>query len=142
MEIHQMDVITAFLNGTLKEEVYMELPDGYEKPGWIVQLLRSLYGLKQSPRRWYSELNSFLIGMGFIRSLADEALYMRKDIWILVYVDDLFITGLSLQIAETKDKLLGRFKMKDLGPLSLFLRMEVIRRKGVGKDDSDSVFLS
>ena len=100
-----MDVITAFLNGTLKEEVYMELLEGYEKAGQIVQLLRSLYGLKQSPRRWYLELNTFLILMGFVRSLADEALYMRKDIWILVYVDDLFITGLSLQIAEAKDKL-------------------------------------
>ena len=130
-----MDVITAFLNGTLEEELYMELPEGYEKAGWIVRLLRSLYGLKQSPRRWYSELNTFLISMGFVRSLADEALYMRKDIWILVYVDDLFITGLSLQIAEAKDKLLARFKMKDLGLLSLFLGMEVIRKKG-------SVFLS
>ena len=134
-EIHQMDVITAFLNGILEEEVYMELPEGYEKAGWIVQLLRSLYGLKQSPRRWYSELNSFLIQVGFVRSLADEALYMRKDIWILVYVDDLFITRLPLQIAEAKDKLLARFKMKDLGPLSLFLRMEVTRKRG-------SVFLS
>ena len=73
--------------------------------------------------------------MGFVRSLANEALYMRKDIWILVYVDDLFITGLSLQIAEAKDKLLARFKMKDLGLLSLFLRMEVISKKG-------SIFLS
>jgi len=75
-----MDVITAFLNGTLEEEVYMELLEGYEKAGWIVRLLRSLYGLKQSPRRWYSELNTFLILMGFVRSLANEALYMRKDI--------------------------------------------------------------
>ena len=135
-----MDVITAFLNGTLEEEVYMELPEGYEKAGWIVQLLRSLYGLKQSPRRWYLELNTFLILMGFVRSLADEALYMRKDIWILVYVNDLFVTGLSLQIAEAKDKLLARFKMKDLSPLSLFLGMEVVRTKGVGKDNS--IFLS
>jgi hypothetical protein len=134
-EIHQMDVITAFLNGTLEEEVYMELPEGYEKQGWIVRLLRSLYGLKQSPRRWYSELNSFLIQMGFIRSLADEALYMRKDLWILVYVDDLFITGLPLQIAEIKSQLSGRFKMKDLGHLSLFLGMEVIQKR-------DSLFLS
>jgi len=100
-----------------------------------VRLLRSLYGLKQSPRSWYSELNSFLTLIGFTRSFADEALYMRKDIWILVYVDDLFITRLSLQIAEAKDELSARFKMKDLSPLSLFLRMEVIRKGG-------SVFLS
>lgn len=118
-----MDVITAFLNGILEEEVYMELLDGYEKKGYIVRLLRSLYGLKQSPRRWYSELNSFLMQMGFVRSLVYEALYMRKDIWILVYVDDLFITGLPLEITEIKSQLSGWFKMKDLG-LSLFLSME------------------
>jgi hypothetical protein len=132
-----MDVITAFLNGILEEEVYMELLEGYEKQGWIVRLLRSLYGLKQSLRRWYLELNSFLTltQMGFIRSLADEALYMRKDIWILVYVDDLFITGLPLQIAEIKSQLSSRFRMKDLGHLSLFLGMEVVQKR-------DSLFLS
>lgn len=134
-EIHQMDVVTAFLNGILKEEVYMELPDGYKKPGWIAQLQRCIYGVKQSPRRWYSELNKFLVQMGFVRSLADEALYMRKDNWILVYVDDLFITGSSPHIIETKDKLSRQFKMKDLGSLSLFLGMEVIQK-------GDFVFLS
>jgi hypothetical protein len=74
-ELHQMDVITAFLNCTLNEEIYMGLPEGYEKPGCIAQLLRSLYGLS------------------FVRSFADEALYMKKDLWILLYVDDLFIAG-------------------------------------------------
>jgi uncharacterized protein YfaT (DUF1175 family) len=138
-----MDVITAFLNSILEEEVYMELLEGYEKQGWIVRLLRSLYRLKQSPRRWYSELNSFLIQMGFIRSLANEALYVRKDVWILVYVDDLFITGLPLQITEIKSKLSDRFKMKDLGLLSLFLGIEVLHKKGNKEDENgDSVFLS
>jgi hypothetical protein len=124
-----MDVITAFLNSKLLELIHMELPDGYKIPGKIALLLRSLYGLKQSPRQWYGELNSFLISLGFERSKADEALYLKKGCWVLVYVDDLFITGWKREVIDIKSRLSTQFKMKDLGDLALFLGMEVTRNR-------------
>lgn len=126
--LHQMDVVTAFLYGSLKEEIYMTLPEGYDTAGKIARLLKSLYGLKQSPRQWYAKLSAFLLGLGFQRSRADETLYFKNGIWILVYVDDLFIAGELSKIKEVKEQLSLQFKMKDLGRLSLFLGMQLVQR--------------
>ena len=124
-KLHQMDVVTAFLHGKLEEEIYMHLPEGYATPGKVAHLLKSLYGLKQSPRQWYAELSKFLLDLGFTRSKADETFYFKLDLWILVYVDDLFIAGELSNITELKEQLASRFKMKDLGKLSLFLGMQL-----------------
>lgn len=70
--LHQMDVVTAFLYGTLQEEIYMTLPEGYDTAGKVAHLLKSLYGLKQSPRQWYIKLSTFLLELGFQRSKADD----------------------------------------------------------------------
>lgn len=98
-----MDVITAFLNRTLKEEIFMSLPEGYETSGKVAHLLKSLYRLKQSPRQWYIKLSTFLMELGFQRSKASETLYFKKGIWLLVYVDDLFIAGELSKIKEVKE---------------------------------------
>ena len=129
LELHAMDVITAFLNGKLKEEIFMELPDGYKIPTMIAKLQRSLYGLKQLPRQWYAELNTFLLSLEYTRSLADEAFYYKKDCWVLVYVDDLFIAGRLQEITKLKKTMGERFRMKDLGEMSSFLGMQVIHDK-------------
>jgi len=130
MHIHQMDVVTAFLNGQLDEEIYMDQPEGFEEPGkerLVCRLLKSLYGLKQSPRCWNRELREFLTSEGFIQSQADPCLFYRRKenkslVIIAVYVDDLIIVAdQEDDITATKEMLSRRFKMKDLGLLSFVL---------------------
>ena len=94
MVIHQMDVVTAFLNGHLKEEVYMQQPEGFIKPGQehlVCKLKKSLYGLKQSPRCWNKVFHEYLISLGFMQSQADPCVYIRSKQIIAVYVDDLIL---------------------------------------------------
>ena len=98
-ELHQMDVSNAFLHGDLEEEVYMQVPEGYEVPkaGMVCRLKKSLYGLKQASRNWYWKLSQALIEYRFQESHADHSLftYSRGSTFmaVLVYVDDLVIVG-------------------------------------------------
>ncbi|CAH9140526.1 unnamed protein product [Cuscuta epithymum] len=133
-ELHQMDVDNAFLHGDLHEEVYMHLPPGYSSstPGKVCRLLRSLYGLRQAPRCWFSKLTSFLRAYGFCQSHADYSLFtLRRDshiLCVLVYVDDLLITGNDHgMIIEFKSYLARSFPVKDLGLMKYFLGIEVAR---------------
>jgi hypothetical protein len=98
-----MDVKTAFLNGSIEEEVYLEQPKGFavhDRASYVCRLKKALYGLKQAPRAWYSRIDSYLQSLGFIKSDADPNLYLlMKDSNILIlvlYVDDLFLTGAKL----------------------------------------------
>jgi hypothetical protein len=107
--IHQMDVKTTFLNGIIEEEVYIEQPQGFEvsgKESHVCRLKKALYGLKQAPRAWYSRIDGYLQSMGFTKSEADSNLYyifVETDLLILVlYVDDLFLTGAEKLIAGCK----------------------------------------
>ena len=80
--IYQMDFKTAFLNGYLEEEVYMEQPEGFEfsdKPDYVFQLKKALYGLKQAPRAWYSRSDKHLIANRFFYRKADSTLYISKS---------------------------------------------------------------
>ena len=132
--MYQMDVYNAFLQGDLEEEVYMEMPEGFRKPGEnkVCELLKSLYGLKQASRQWNLKLSNALIAAGFSQSGYDYSLFtLKKDadiVFILVYVDDLLITGSNTKmINEAKENLHKQFKMKDLGELRFFLGIEVLR---------------
>lgn len=81
MQIHQMGVVTAFLNGDLKEEIYMQQPPGYNQPrkeGLVCKLKKSLYGLKQSPRCWNEKLCEYLKLLGFKQSNADPCVFVRQ----------------------------------------------------------------
>ena len=101
MELHQMDVSSAFLNGTLKEEINLKQPVGFVvdgKANYVYKLHKSLYGLKQSPRCWNSELDVCLGELGFVTSTSDSCIYIRKDksiCIVTVYVDDLIIASVS-----------------------------------------------
>jgi hypothetical protein len=131
-KLHQMDVKTSFLNSVIKEEVYIEQPQGFEvedRKSHVCILKKSLYGLKQAPRAWYGRIDSFLTILGFTKSKADSNLYFKimnnEPVILLLYVDDLFLTGEEKLIAEFKKRLASEFEMKDLGLMHYFLGLEV-----------------
>ncbi|CAL1388176.1 unnamed protein product [Linum trigynum] len=139
--IHQLDVNNAFLHGDLQEEVYMTLPKGYDPPpGYIhpvCRLRKSLYGLKQASRQWFSKLTDKLQEVGYIQSMADHSLFYKATetsyTCILIYVDDLIIGGNDItEINFLKQFLHTAFSIKDLGVLRFFLGTEVARNnKGI-----------
>ena len=108
-----MDVKTTFLNGVIKEEVYIEQPQGFEvedRHTHVCKLKKALYGLKQAPRAWYGRIDIFLMRLGFTKSKADPNLYFKviedEPIILLLYMDDLFLTGNEKEITYCKKKLL------------------------------------
>ena len=129
--LYQMDVKNAFLNGDLTEEVYMQPPPGFSSSSTqVCRLRRALYGLKQAPRAWYAKFSSTISDLGFSASAYDSALFIRQSshgiALLLLYVDDMIITGDDAHgISALKDFLHRHFEMKDLGPLSYFLGLEV-----------------
>ena len=126
-----MDVKTAFLNGVVEEEVYVEQPLGFEthdRESHVCKLKKSLYGLKQEPRTQYDRIDSFLSSLGFTKNKADSnQVEDGNPVMLLLYVDDLFVTGMDGLIADMKRKLAAEFKMKDLGMMHYFLGMEVLQ---------------
>ena len=131
-----MDVKTAFLNGMIEQEVYVEQPEGFMIHGMeshVCRLKKSLYGLKQGPRPCYSWIGSYLKSLGFTKSDANSNLYFKvvenHPLILVLYVDDLFLTGEEQQIAQCKRELTSEFEMKDLGPMHYFLSLEVWKRR-------------
>jgi hypothetical protein len=131
-KLHQMDVNTAFLNGVIEEEVYIEKPQGFEvedRKSHVYKLKKDLYGLKQAPRAWYGRIDSFVMSLGFTKSKEDSNLYFKvmndEPVILLLYVDDLFLTREENLITECKKKLASEFEMKDLGLMHYFLGIEV-----------------
>lgn len=132
--LRQLDVNNAFLQGTLTETVYMTQPPGYvdsHNPNHVCKLTKAIYGLKQAPRAWYIELKTFLLSYGFSNSISDPSLFIYQHgsqcFYLLVYVDDIIITGPSPAHLNTFiSTLASRFSLKDLGSLSFFLGVEVI----------------
>jgi hypothetical protein len=133
-----MDVKTAFLNGDLLEEVYVEQPPGFVVDGEerkVLRLNKALYGLRQAPRAWNAKLDSSMRALGFTRCQAEHAVYRRGggDALLLVgvYVDDLIIIGSSAaEITKFKQEMMKLFKMSDLGALSFYLGIEVQQKDG------------
>ena len=124
LELYQMDITTAFLNGELHEEVYMRQPEGFVTKGQehlVCKLKRSIYGLKQSPRCWNSALNCQLKAMGFAQTTSNPYLYVSTEgemFVIAVYVDDIVLAGKSnRKMSEVKNALASRFDVKDMGRL-------------------------
>ena len=130
-----MDVKTAFLNGVIEEEVYIEQPEGFTVHGsesHVCHLKKALYGLKQAPRAWYSRIDSYLQRLGFTKSEAVSNLYFKVvgnlPLILVLYVDDLFLTGDEQQIARCKRELTSEFEMKDSGLIHYFMGLEVWQR--------------
>ena len=135
-----MDVKTALHNSELEQSVYMEIPEGISVPtksptldyGPLLscRLLKSIYGLKQSPRAWYGRIHTFFLANNFICSESDHSLFINyeKPVILLLYVDDLVLAAPEAQlIAWIKNKLHEEFEMTDLGELCKFLGLEIER---------------
>lgn len=133
-----MDVHNAFLDGDLHDDVYMLRPPVFidkDKPNHVYKLQKALYGLKQSPREWFLKLSTCLLNWGFKASRFDSSLFFyNKDsifVVVLVYVDDIIVTGSSTSfIQKFICSLNDLFAFKDLGDLSYFLGIEVQRGSG------------
>ena len=136
--VHQMDVKTAFLNGDLDEEVYMEQPEGFVLSGnehKVCKLIKSLYGLKQAPKQWHEKFDAIILSNGFVHNIADKCVYLKTcDDYIVIvclYVDDMLIVSNNIKgIVETKRFLSSTFKMKDLGQVDTILGIKVKRNSG------------
>ena len=135
LELHQMDVKTAFLNGILEEEVYMKQPEGFIKNGeedLVCCLVKAIYGLKQAPRAWYNRIDKFFAELNFKRIENDYGLYViwnDKNICIIaLYVDDLLIACNNTDFLNmVKAKLNKEFDMKDLKDASYILGIKIER---------------
>jgi hypothetical protein len=104
-----MDVKIAFMNGVIEEEVYIEKRQGFEvedRKSHVFKLKKALCGLKQAPRAWYGRIDSFLMSLGFTKSKANSNLYFKimdnEPVILLLYVDDLFLTGEEKLITKCK----------------------------------------
>nr|KYP39031.1 Retrovirus-related Pol polyprotein from transposon TNT 1-94 [Cajanus cajan] len=127
--IHQLDVKSAFLNGILEEEIYVEQPPGFVRKGHegkVLRLTKALYGLKQAPRAWYSKIDQYFTDHGFRRSKSEPTLYIKTQgqhtLLLSLYVDDLIYTGTNTNMMmEFKEDMMKTFEMTDLGLMSYFL---------------------
>ena len=132
LEIHQMDVKSAFLNGELEEEIYLRPPPGFrDKPVKVWHLWRALYGLKQASKAWYDTLRKVFKSLGFTRCQADHSIFYKVEdgtpIIVAIYVDDKLILSKSLDaINRLKGQLSQEYELTDLGEAHWILGMEII----------------
>ena len=140
LKLHQIDVTTAFLNGTLEEEVFMRQPEGFATKGkehLVCKLNKSIYGLKQSPRCWNVALDSHLKQMGFSQSNGDPCIYYKgkgeEMVYMGVYVDDIILAAKTESKLEQEKKALAKkFNIKDLKALNYFLGIKVEQNEKAG----------
>ncbi|GJY14988.1 putative ribonuclease H-like domain-containing protein [Tanacetum coccineum] len=133
MVVYQMDVKTAFLNGNLREEVYVSQPDGFvdkDNPNHVYKLKKALYGLKQAPRAWYDMLSSFLISQDFSKGSVDPTLFIRREgkelLLVQIYVDDIIFAASTPELCDLFAKIMcSKFKMSMMGKISFFLGLQI-----------------
>ena len=150
LEVHQMDVKTAFLNGSIDSEIYMTQPEGYvdtERPDFVCKLKKSIYGLKQSARCWNSTLDQHLISSGCHKSNADVCIYIKvctntdgqiSFVIMAIYVDDIIPISNDIHTLNREKSLLyQRFEMVDKGEAHHILGMSIRRER-----ETKSMFIS
>nr|GEV84656.1 retrovirus-related Pol polyprotein from transposon TNT 1-94 [Tanacetum cinerariifolium] len=133
MTIYQMDVKTDFLNGELKEEVYVSQPEGFvdhDNHEHVYKLKKALYGLKQAPRVWYDMLSSFFISQQFSKGAVDPILFTRhveNDLLLVqIYVDDIIFASTNIDMCnEFTNQMANKFKMSMMGQMSFFLGLQI-----------------
>jgi hypothetical protein len=142
-KVYQMDVKSAFLNGDLSEEVYMEQLEGLklsDNPDLVCKLKKALYGLKQAPRAWYHKLDTYLKDKGFKRGTTDNNMYIKTEdndfLIVLVYADDIiFVCNNDSLVQWFASSMESEFEMSMIGELSFFLGLQITQRP-------DGIFIS
>ena len=138
MILHQLDVTTAFLNGTLDEEIYMKQPEGFEIKGkehLVCKLRKSIYGLKQASRCWNTALHAHLCTIGFCQSDNDPCIYVSEDgmVTLAVYVEDIILGACGEKLMKEVKQAIGqKFITRDMGELEYFLGVAVNQNKKSG----------
>ncbi|GJV69777.1 putative ribonuclease H-like domain-containing protein [Tanacetum coccineum] len=141
--VYQMDVKSAFLYGTIDEEVYVSQPPSFvdlDHPKKVYKVVKALYGLHQAPRAWYATLSTFLEEHGYRRGTIDKTLFIKKDkkdiMLVQVYVDDIIFGSTRKSWCDEFEALMkGRFQMSSMGELIFFLGLQV-------KQKTDGIFIS
>ncbi|GJS65931.1 putative ribonuclease H-like domain-containing protein [Tanacetum coccineum] len=141
--VYQMDVKSAFLYGTIEEEVYVCQPPGFEDPQFpdkVYKVEKALYGLHQAPRAWYETLSTYLIKYGFRRGIINKTLFIKKDkgdiLLVQVYVDDIIFGSTKKSLCDEFEGLMHkRFQMSSMGELTFFLGLQVQQKE-------DGIFIS
>ncbi|GJY86798.1 retrovirus-related pol polyprotein from transposon TNT 1-94 [Tanacetum coccineum] len=131
--VYQMDVKTAFLNGELKEEVYVSQPEGFvdpDRPNHVYRLKKALYGLKQAPRAWYDTLSKFLLAQGFSKGVVDPTSFIRKTgkhtLHVQIYVDDIIFSLTDPRDCDRfSNEMSSKFQMSMMGQISFFLGLQI-----------------
>nr|GEV40288.1 putative ribonuclease H-like domain-containing protein [Tanacetum cinerariifolium] len=142
-QVYQLDVKSAFLYGTIEEEVYVCQPLGFEdpkNPNKVYKVVKALYGLHQAPRAWYETLATYLLGNGFQRGIIDQTLFIKKQqkdiLLVQIYVDDIIFGATNKALCQSFEKLMkDKFQMSSMGELTFFLGLEVKQKK-------DRIFIS
>ncbi|KAJ9557060.1 hypothetical protein OSB04_011674 [Centaurea solstitialis] len=143
IKVFQMDVKSAFLNGVLHEEVYIEQPEGFVDPDFpdhVCILDKALYGLKQAPRAWYETLTNHLLSKGFKRGSIDTTLFLKKEgddlLLVQIYVGDIIFGSTNPELCTKFSKIMEtEFEMSMMGELNFFLGIQV-------KQNPDGIFIN
>ena len=138
-----MDVKSAFLNGTLEEEVYVKQTLGFideKHPHWVYRLNKALYGLRQAPRAWYDTLTKHFLKHGFLRGAIDNTLFILKEkgniLLVQIYVDDIIFGSTDDAMCEKFSKIMStEYEMSLMGELTFFLGLQI-------KQTLDGIFIN
>ncbi|GJS70995.1 ribonuclease H-like domain-containing protein [Tanacetum coccineum] len=141
--VYQMDVKSAFLYGTIEEEVYVTQPPGFkdhDHPDKVYKVVKALYRLHQAPRAWYETLANYLLGNRFKRGKIDQTLFIKKQkgdiLLVQVYVDDIIFGSTNKELCTAFEKLMkDKFQMSSMGELTFFLGLQVTQKE-------DGIFIS
>ncbi|GKC56933.1 putative ribonuclease H-like domain-containing protein [Tanacetum coccineum] len=141
--VYQMDVKSAFLYGTIDEELYVSQPLGFVDPKCLkkaYKVVKAHYGLHQAPRAWYATLSTFLLKSGYRRGTIDKTLFIKKDkndiMLVQVYVDDIIFGSTKKSWCDEFEALMkSRFQMSSMGELTFFLGLQVQQKE-------DGIFIS
>nr|GEV92527.1 hypothetical protein [Tanacetum cinerariifolium] len=135
--VYQMDVKSAFLYGTIEEEVYVCQPPGFKDPNHpdkVYKVVKALYGLHQAPRAWYETLANYLLENGFQRGKIDQTLFIKRQkgdiLLVQIYVDDIIFGATNKDLCKSFEKLMkDKFQMSSMGELTSFLGLQVKQKK-------------
>nr|GEW80532.1 putative ribonuclease H-like domain-containing protein [Tanacetum cinerariifolium] len=141
--VYQIDIKSAFLYGTIKEEVYVYKPPGFkdpDHPNRVYKVVKALYGLHQAPRAWYETLATYLLENGFQKGTIDQTLFIKKQqkdiLLVQIYVDDIIFGATNKALCQSFEKLMkDKFQMSLIGELTFFLGLRVKQKK-------DGIFIS